>query len=317
MRLFTLLPIALPLLAIACTQNTSLTEDPSGSSEHASTAGADGQSNDGANANADTIGDDANAPSTTPKQTTPPATTPPVTTPQVTPPAPDAPGPAPTLSVTGTPNTYGFVKLNTGTVDYLVHLPKGYVATKAYPMLVGAHGCGDTAENFAQWAVAPPKTRSNLPYIAVSVGGREGTCWNTATDSALLDSVIAHVRQRVYAHDKKIFVGGFSSGGELAYKYGMTHAGALAGIIIENSGMYEAFGASNVAAALQAAARKINVAHTANRSDTTFPLTSVQADWTKMTAAKFPLTSKVQEGTHDGTADTWEDLVTHVTQWSR
>jgi len=229
----------------------------------------------------------------------------------------DAPGAAPSLNLEGTADANGFYHVNTGTVDYYLRLPKSYDKTKPYPMFIALHGCGDSAANFGTWAAAPPAARSTLGYIAVSVGGRDGGCWDVAKDGALVDSVMTHARARVYAHDQKVFIGGYSSGGALAYKYGLDHADKLAGILIENSGLYSAVGAGQVMGELQQAQWKIQIAHTANRGDTVFPLAEVQKDWQKMQSLGFPLVSTVQEGTHDGTANVWEALVTKVTTWQR
>jgi len=310
---------ALPLLSAFALSTAACSLDGSDDAEPSSpSANEDNTPSSGPDANQ---GQSGNAPGSISFTPSPGAPAPPASSPAAPTPAQptNVPGAAPNLRLEGTPDNLGFYRQHTGTVDYLIRLPKGYNAATPtpYPMFIALHGCGDSAANFAQWAAAPPNTRANLGYIAVSVGGRDGACWDVNQDGAKIDSVWQHARARVYAHDQKIFVGGYSSGGVLAYKYGLDRADKLAGILIQNSGLYAVAGANNVMNTLQAADRKISVAHMANRGDTVFPLSEVQKDWQKMQNLGFPLSSSVLEGTHDGSANAWEQLVTKVTTWKR
>ena len=90
----------------------------------------------------------------------------------------------------------------------------------------------------------------------------------------------------------------------------MKHADKIAGLVIEDSGFY---GASDESTLLGGAAHKLPIAHIAHQSDTVFPLTSVQADWTKIKNAGFPMTTSVVAGTHDGTSADWNTfLIPHM-----
>ena len=109
-------------------------------------------------------------------------------------------------------------------------------------------------------------------------------------------------------HQQKIVLAGYSSGGILAYKMGITESAKYAGIIIENSGL----GGTQPTSA----SWKINVAHIAHLSDDSFPIAGARADWTKLEAAGIPLQKKEVPGTHDGTSDDWSDfLVPKIAAW--
>jgi predicted esterase len=186
-----------------------------------------------------------------------------------------------------------------------VRLPAGYNGANAYPMVIGAHGCGDTAKNFATWAMAPAASRATQSYIAVSVGaGRDGQCWTAAQDEAKVLAVLDDVRSCFYAHQKKITMAGYSSGGILAYTTAMRNAKRFAGLLIENSSLQSAFG-SGTDAALAAAAWKLNVAITARTGDTSFAIANIRTDRTKLQNARFPVQYRELAGGHDGSSDDW------------
>ena len=229
------------------------------------------------------------------------------------------PGPAPTQKCTIAKDANGFFKLTSTKSDYWVRLPVGYdeVNPQPAPLLVAIHGCGDTAFNFATWGAAPYALRSSQSYIAISIGGRDNQCWTVPQDADIVTAAIAHVRSCFYAHQKKIVLGGYSSGGMLAYAMGMTSAAAYAGILIENSGLSQAVGTGNVDAVLASAAWKINVAHTAHTEDMSFPIAGVRSDRDKMNAAALPLQYREGPGTHDGTSDDWAlFLIPKMSGWS-
>lgn len=221
------------------------------------------------------------------------------------------PGPRPTRTCSYTADSAGFFQLTTrtGGYAYWVRLPAGYNAANAYPMVIGAHGCGDTAKNFATWAMAPAASRATQSYIAVSVGaGRDGQCWTAAQDEAKVLAVLDDVRTCFYAHQKKITMAGYSSGGILAYTTAVKNAGRFAGLLIENSSLQSAFG-GGTDAALAAAAWKLNVAITARTGDTSFAIANVRTDRTKLQNARFPVQYRELAGGHDGSSDDWSGFL--------
>jgi phospholipase/carboxylesterase len=109
-------------------------------------------------------------------------------------------------------------------------------AHDASPLLVGLHGCGDTAEGFARaWRHFPAKLEialalAPLPYE----GGRQWFDWPPGmTDDALADAVSA-AEVRLWpaivqlAHGRKVIVVGFSQGAMLAYVIAVRHPDAVA-----------------------------------------------------------------------------------------
>jgi predicted esterase len=227
------------------------------------------------------------------------------------------PGPGPTQQCAFTKDAQGFFKLTSTKSDYWVRLPANYnaAAPQPAPLLVAIHGCGDTAYNFATWGAAPYALRATQDYIAISIGGRESQCWTVGTDGPIVTEAIAHVRSCFYAHQKKIVLAGYSSGGMLAYSLGMKNAGAYAGILIENSGLTQ--GVGNPDTALAGAAWKINVAHSARTEDQSFLIAGVRTDRDKMVAAGFPLQYRELPGTHDGSTDDWAlFLIPKMAAWS-
>lgn len=228
------------------------------------------------------------------------------------------PGPGPTQVCPIQKDADGFFQLTSAKSDYWVRLPGGYDPQNPKPtaLLVAIHGCGDSAYNFATWGAVPWELRSSHTYIGISVGGRDGQCWSVPADGALVTAAIEHVRSCFYVHQKKIVLAGFSSGGELSYNLGMRNAGKFAGILIENSGLTEGVGASNVASVLANAAWKINVAHSAHLDDEVFAIDSVRKDRDAMLGAGFPVQYREVPGTHDGTSADWVDfLIPKMAGW--
>ena len=194
---------------------------------------------------------------------------------------------------TVTKDAAGFFTRTSSASSYVAYVPASYDGTAPVALIVGAHGCGDNAMNFATWGVNPYDTRTTQNHIGISVGGADGHCW-TASDDAKVLAAIDDISSCFWVHQKKVVIAGFSSGGELAYRVGLSHASRFAGILIEDSGLYAAN--SNPDALLANASWKINIAHRTHTSDPVFPLATVKADWVKTKAAGFPLVTKETPG---------------------
>ena len=256
-------------------------------------------------------GTESRAPSSTVNGSEQPSPTPTTTTPAVTPPTPtpsaDKPGPAPAGCTGITKDKDGFFTRTTPQGSYVGFVPKSY-AGKPTTLLVGIHGCGDSALHFAQWAVNPYKTIATQDYISISIGGRDGQCWDTKNDEPKVTAAITDISTCFYVHQQKVVLAGYSSGGILAYKMGLTQSAKYAGIIIENSGLG--------GTAPSGASWKINVAHIAHLNDDSFPIAGTRADWAKLEAAKIPLQKKEVPGTHDGDTLDWADfLIPKIASW--
>ncbi|MEZ4260019.1 MAG: hypothetical protein R3B36_13175 [Polyangiaceae bacterium] len=209
-----------------------------------------------------------------------------------------------------------FVTRNSGKSSYVAYVPESYTGSPTR-LLVVMHGCGDNAYNFAEWAGAPYATRDDQTHITISIDGASGGsgCWNIQQDTPKVLAAIEDVAKCVYVHQQKIVLGGFSSGGMIAYSIGMKNADKFAGILIENSALSSAGNADSL---LAGAARKIPVAHVAHVQDSVFPIGKVRGDWSKMKAAGFPLMTEEMPGDHDGTTEDWaETLIPQMAGWQR
>lgn len=234
-----------------------------------------------------------------PTSDSPPRTPPTFAAPRTDPPV-DDPGPKPAGCGAIAKDKDGFFTRTSGAASYVGFVPKSY-AGKPSTLVVGMHGCGDSAKNFATWAVAPYDTRGSAQHLGISIGGRDGQCWKTSADVAKVTAAIADMSTCFYVHQQKVVLAGYSSGGILAYELGLTQSSKFAGIIVENSGL----GGADPAGA----SWKINVAHIAHRGDGTFPIGKTRADWAKLEAAAIPLQKKEVEGDHNGTSDDWNDFL--------
>jgi len=229
------------------------------------------------------------------------------------------PGPGPTQSCSFSPDSSGFFTLHSAASDYVVRLPVGYETAHPRPsrLLVALHGCGDSAANFATWAAAPFALRPRQNYIAMSVGGRDGACWNTNSDGAIVAAAIAHVRSCFYVHQERIVVAGYSSGGDLAYKLAMTDSLVYAGALIEHSTMSLVFGSSNVDNVLAAAGWKLNIGHIAGTLDAIYPISTVRSDRDKIVAHGFPLHYSETASDHNGSSSDWDGyLIPLMNKWT-
>ena len=211
-------------------------------------------------------------------------------------PAP-APAPAsptfPTSPLTVTKNDV--VTLKSSASPYYVYVPSSYDATHATPakLLVWLHGCGGQGYGDA-WVVSPGGTQS---WVTVSVGGRDGGCWNPSADTTLVLAALDDVKRRLNVDPRRVVIGGYSSGGDMAYRTAFYNAKRFAGVIAENTSPFRDTG-SSAASSIAAAAWKLNVVQLAHLSDNVYPIVTVRAETDALKAAGFPETRLERPGTH-------------------
>lgn len=229
----------------------------------------------------------------------------------------DDPGPGPTQDCPFTEDEDGFFTLTSSESSYVVRLPVGYDTSNPTPtrLLVSLHGCGDTAYNHATWAAVPYALRDTQDYIAISLGGRDGQCWSGLQDKPKVDAAIAHVRSCFYVHQKKIVLGGYSSGGDLTFVTSMADAATYAGILILHSDLQQNVGPANVDSTLAGAAWKLNIAMRAGVNDGVYPIAKVREDYASMVAAGFPAQLVETDAAHDGSSADWEGLIPLMSTW--
>ena len=267
------------------------------------------------------LGNTAPAPTTpsptTPAPTTPAPTTPAPTTPAPTPPpcAPAAPpatsaSSVPTDPVAFTPDqpfratTSSTTSAAAPCADYWVSVPQSYAADHQTPMrlFVWMHGCGGDAEGDI-YSITP---NANRDYLAISLSGESGggQCWDTAagdeTDVNKVLNAITDVRRHFNVDSRRIFIGGYSSGGDLAYRTIFYNANQFAGVLAMNTDPFRDTG-STQAQSLAAAAWKFNVYHLAHDQDDTYPFTTVQPDVQALVDAGFNVVFEHVAGDH------WDD----------
>lgn len=214
-----------------------------------------------------------------------------------------APAPTPTPTPTPAPTSSSFpssplavtkstvVTMNSGASPYFLYVPASYDASHNTPtkLLVWMHGCGGDGRWDAQ-VVSPGGSQS---WLTISIGGRDGACWNISTDTTLVLAALDDVKRRLNVDPRRVVIGGYSSGGNLAYRTAFANAGRFAGLIAENTGTL--YGAGP---AYASAAWKLNVVHLAHLSDTTFPISTVRSETDTLKAAGFPTTRLERPGTH-------------------
>src|SRR5688572_10237405 len=103
----------------------------------------------------------------------------------------DQPAPAAALAPSVPTNPVNYTP---GTVfklaNYWINVPASYDRTNQTPteLFVWSHGCG----GYSQWDIYNVAATPGGPtYIAITVDGREGGCWNMSTDTQKIVGAIA------------------------------------------------------------------------------------------------------------------------------
>ncbi len=217
------------------------------------------------------------------------------------PPGPDPPVAEPVYSIPTDPVPFTAgtpLELSDALTDYWVDVPRTYDASHRTPtpLLVWLHGCGGTSSGDI-WVVSPGGAQD---WISIAVGGREGDCWNPSGDGSKVMAAIADVERHFNVDRHRVILGGYSAGGDLAYRLAFYDADAFAGVLAENTSPFRDTG-STQAASLAAASWKFPVVHLAHLQDTTYPIAEVRAETDAMAAAGFPVTRIEVPGHH------WDD----------
>lgn len=228
--------------------------------------------------------------------------------------ATDLPGASstfPAAPITVSKNTV--VTLESSASPYFLFVPDAYDASHNTPskVFVWLHGCGGYGSNDASM-VSPGGSQS---WITVSVGGREGACWNSSTDSTIVLAALDDVKRRLNVDPRQVVIGGYSSGGNLAYRTAFYNARRFAGVLAENTAPFYGTGSSE-SASIAAAAWKLNVVHLAHASDTTYRIADVRTETEALRSSGFPATLLERAGSHwdsdTASSGTNYDLRTYV-----
>ena len=211
----------------------------------------------------------------------------------------------PTAGAAVPPNPVPFTKsvpeeYTSAESNYWVYVPDSYDETHYTPMklLVWMHGCGGDSQGDA-WTVSPGGTQD---WITVSVGGTDGGCWDLtgpegSTDVPKVLNAVLDIETHFNIDQRRVTLGGYSSGGDLAYRTAFYNSELFAGVLAINTAPFRDTGSSQTDS-LAAAKWKFNVVHVAHNQDTTYPLADVQPEIDAMTAAGFPADLVEVDGTH-------------------
>jgi pimeloyl-ACP methyl ester carboxylesterase len=213
--------------------------------------------------------------------------------------APPPTGAVPTDPVDFQPDTP--FTLQDSLSNYWVDVPDGYDASGQTPieLLVWLHGCGGESAGDI-YTVSPTSTGR---YIAIAVGGREDDCWDPDTDQDTVLAAIADVETHFNIDRHEVVLGGYSSGGDLAYRLAFYHSLQFAGVLAENTSPFRDTG-STASQSLAAAQWKFNVIQLAHIQDDVYPLAGVVNEVGALQRAGFPVQLVERAGHHydDSTA---------------
>jgi poly(3-hydroxybutyrate) depolymerase len=190
---------------------------------------------------------------------------------------------------------------------YWITVPQSYDAGHQTPiaLFVWMHGCeGEDAGDIS--TISPGGDDQH--YIAISPDGREGDCWYPDVDMPKVLAAVADVKTHFNVDPRKVVVGGYSSGGDLAYRTAFYNAYTFAGVLAENTAPFRDTG-STQQQSIAAASWKFNVVHLAHTEDGTYPIATVESETGALSSAGFPVTLVERPGGHYD-AQTYSDLQT-------
>ena len=215
-----------------------------------------------------------------------------------------SPSPATSTPVAPIPFTADVVfSLNSAQSNYWIYAPSAYDPSHAKPitLFVWMHGCGGQG----RWDIYQVSPGESQNFISIALGGREGACWDVNSDTALVLAAIADVKTHVNINPHRVVLGGYSSGGNLAYRTAFYNADTIAGVLAENTAPFTGTGSSQ-SASMSAAAWRFPIVHLAHTQDAAYPISRVRDEMNALTTAGFPVTLMERPGGHwvDDTADT-------------
>lgn len=123
---------------------------------------------------------------------------------------------------------------------YDVRLPANYDDSRAYPVILLLHGCGDATNN------VPVEREVGEDAIVIRGTGTDGTCWfagPNGADMPYIDEIIADVQARFCVNAGQLFAVGYSSGSWLASSLSCHRGDVFRGIATVTGG--EPTGISN------------------------------------------------------------------------
>lgn len=200
-----------------------------------------------------------------------------------------------------------------GGAEYWAFVPRSYDPNNETPMtlLVWLHGCGGYSEGDALVLDRPAEEGGEQDWMMLSLGGRDGGCWDPlAKTEPLVMAALADFETHFNVDRRRVILGGYSSGGDLAYRTGFFHSSTFAGLLIENSAPFLGTEASE-AELLGAAKTKFHIVQLAHVGDETYPIAKVRGEVHKVAAAGFPIELIERPGSH-WDANTDPEILTYL-----
>jgi dienelactone hydrolase len=186
--------------------------------------------------------------------------------------------------------------------NYWVFVPDAYNASNTTPieLFVWMHGCGGEGSGDI-YTISPG---GDQRYIAMSIGGREDDCWDPNADQGKVLAAIADIETHFNIDRHRVVIGGYSSGGDLAYRTAFYHSTMFAGLLAENTSPFRDTG-SSAADSIAAATFKFHVVHLAHTEDETYAIDGVRNEISQLRTAGFPVQLIERPGHHyDDSTDT-------------
>jgi predicted esterase len=189
--------------------------------------------------------------------------------------------------------------------DYWLFVPDAYDATHRTPseLFVWMHGCGGNAQGDLD-----TYAKSSESYIMLSLDGArtDDGCWDVNSDPARVLAAIADAEDRFNIDRRRLVIGGYSSGGDLAYRTAFYNADTFAGLLAENTSPFRDTG-SSAADSLAAAAWRFPIVHLAHSEDEVYGIDGVSREIGTLQQAGWNATLVVRPGRHSD-ASTDQDL---------
>lgn len=141
-----------------------------------------------------------------------------------------------------------------GTRAFQIYVPEGYTSGERRPLLVGIHGCTETAAEFAgltRIAQLADAQRLLVLLPSQSSSANASLCWNwflpanqkrEQGEPSLIRGMIERVRASYDVDPSRIYVYGVSSGGYTAATMLSCYSDVFAAGMVASGGMYEAAG---------------------------------------------------------------------------
>ncbi len=177
-----------------------------------------------------------------------------------------------------------------------LQVPSGYDATHRTPspLFVWLHGCGGES----RWDILDVAPATSSRRLVLAPGGREGGCWQMGADDVAVLGAVDEVRRHFNVDPAHVVLGGYSSGGDLAYRLAFLHPDRVAGVLAENTSPFRDTGLTSGQALAAVGAARFPVVHLAHTGDTTYPLAGVRAEVGALRGAGFDVTLLERGGQH-------------------